>query len=355
MTSVTEKTYEMMWDCEYCGKKKLLGKTHRHCPNCGAPQNPDKRYFPPENEKVAVEDHEYVGRDVLCPACQVASSRAAQCCGNCGSPLTGGKDARVQQEQVVGPGGAPAQPGQPGAAPAQYGGAPYPAGYPAAGPAAPGAQAAAGAKAPAGSKAKVGILAAIVALLVFCGVGFVCVNYLWTEEGTLSVTGHTWKRAVAVERYDDVRDKSPCSSMPSGARNVQRTKGEPVCTTRKIDQGDGTFKERRECKDAVEQCEYTVLKWAVARSETATGNSVDDQPRWPEVRLGPTGNCVGCEREGSRTETYTVLLVNTKSKKEDRCELSDQTKWASFKKGASYKGQVSVMLGGVRCDSLKAK
>ena len=93
MNMSEEKTYEMMWDCEYCNTPKLLGKTHRFCPNCGAPQNPEKRYFPPENEKVAVEDHQFVGADLHCPACSFANSRTANNCGNCGSPLAGGKDA----------------------------------------------------------------------------------------------------------------------------------------------------------------------------------------------------------------------------------------------------------------------
>ena len=72
----TEKTYEMMWDCEYCGSDKLLGVTHRYCPECGAAQNPDKRYFPPDDQKVAVQDHKYVGADLKCPACEEAMSAA---------------------------------------------------------------------------------------------------------------------------------------------------------------------------------------------------------------------------------------------------------------------------------------
>jgi len=35
VTTESEKTYEMLWDCRYCGTKKLLGKTHRHCLECG--------------------------------------------------------------------------------------------------------------------------------------------------------------------------------------------------------------------------------------------------------------------------------------------------------------------------------
>jgi len=55
----------MLWDCEFCGTKKLLGKTHRFCPNCGAQQDPKARYFPSDEEKVAVKDHVYVGVDKI--------------------------------------------------------------------------------------------------------------------------------------------------------------------------------------------------------------------------------------------------------------------------------------------------
>jgi hypothetical protein len=30
-----DPTYEMFWDCGFCGTTRLLGKTHRHCPGCG--------------------------------------------------------------------------------------------------------------------------------------------------------------------------------------------------------------------------------------------------------------------------------------------------------------------------------
>ncbi len=61
----TEPVYEMLWDCRHCGSKKLLGLTHRHRPQCGAPQNPSERYFPSEDEKVAVQNHVYYGADRL--------------------------------------------------------------------------------------------------------------------------------------------------------------------------------------------------------------------------------------------------------------------------------------------------
>ena len=61
----TEKRYEMLWDCPRCETPKLLGLSHRNGPTCGAPQDPTKRYFPKDEDKVAVEDHPFVhGRAV---------------------------------------------------------------------------------------------------------------------------------------------------------------------------------------------------------------------------------------------------------------------------------------------------
>jgi hypothetical protein len=39
VTTESGKTYEMLWDCRYCGTKKLLGKTHRQGPECGGEQH----------------------------------------------------------------------------------------------------------------------------------------------------------------------------------------------------------------------------------------------------------------------------------------------------------------------------
>lgn len=88
-----DPVYEMLWDCKFCGQKKLLGLTHRFCAGCGAPQDPAARYFPPDDEKVAVLDHPFVGADLACPACKQPMSRAAKCCTHCGSPIDRGPAA----------------------------------------------------------------------------------------------------------------------------------------------------------------------------------------------------------------------------------------------------------------------
>ena len=97
MGDTTEKTYEMLWDCEFCGTEKLLGKTHRHCPECGAVQNPKTRYFPSEDEKVAVEDHQFVGADRHCGACDAPNSVMAKHCTECGAPMDGTREVEVNE------------------------------------------------------------------------------------------------------------------------------------------------------------------------------------------------------------------------------------------------------------------
>src|SRR4051812_38974182 len=88
----------MLWDCSSCGTKKLLGKTHRRCPNCGAPQDPSKRYFPAPGEEVAADGHVFVGADWVCAACTTPNSKAAQFCGNCGNPREGNAAAKLVGE-----------------------------------------------------------------------------------------------------------------------------------------------------------------------------------------------------------------------------------------------------------------
>src|SRR4051812_37296966 len=95
-----DDVYEMLWDCQYCGTKKLLAKTQRFCPSCGGAQVAKWRYFPADEEKIAVKDHIYVGVDRMCPACGVANARIAKHCISCGSPLDEAKDAEQRHQQA---------------------------------------------------------------------------------------------------------------------------------------------------------------------------------------------------------------------------------------------------------------
>jgi len=314
----TEKTYEMQWDCEYCGAKKLLGLSQRFCPTCGGPQNPAKRYFPADTDKVAVEDHPFVGADLTCPACRHAMSRACNNCSNCGSPVGEGKQVVTHGEQQQGQGGQ----------------------WQAVGAAAP--------QAPA-SKSRAGLVLGIVVVAIL---GLLVARATMKKDAIVTVAGHAWSREIVIERFEEAEEKSACSTMPADARNVVRSKAEPVCTTKRRDNGDGTFKEKKECTEPKEQCTYKVDKWVNASSAKESGD-LASEPKWPVLNLR-LGSCRGCERTGAKTERYSVDFEDARNRSH-RCEFPDPSKWKSFSKGAKFTAKIRVVGGDLDCDSLKSK
>ncbi|HBL19160.1 MAG TPA: hypothetical protein DD417_20985 [Elusimicrobia bacterium] len=319
------KRYEMLWDCEYCGVKKLLGLTHRHCPSCGAPQNAEKRYFPPEDEKIAVEDHPFVGADRKCPHCASPSAAAAKCCGQCGAPLDGA--APVKTVSAV-----PA----PAAAPV----------------------------ASVGRKRHPGLWAAAAVAAVALVGGLVAT--FWTKSAVLTVSGQDWKREIRVEKSAILDKDSWCDAMPGGAFEVSRSRKErsrnrvpdgESCSTRKKDLGDGSYSEEEVCTTKYREepvydqwCRYRVRGWVQTRTETSRGLGRSPEPFWPEPSLR-TGDCLGCEREGSREEAYGAAF--TGSDQALRCEFKEAAKWTPFTPGSRWKADIRVATGGIVCDSLQ--
>src|SRR5512145_489644 len=96
--------YEMLWDCRFCGTKQLLGVTHRHCPNCGAAQDPAWRYFPAEKDMVPIEKMPYVGVDKICLACKQPNSSNSTYCSECGADLATGQVVQTQGSRELGMG-----------------------------------------------------------------------------------------------------------------------------------------------------------------------------------------------------------------------------------------------------------
>jgi hypothetical protein len=343
---MTERTYEMLWDCHYCGTRKLLGLTHRHCPECGAAQDPTWRYFPADTDKVAVEDHVYHGADVLCPACQAPSGAAAKCCGNCGSPLQGGAESRRRADQLAGPG----------------------AGF--AGETEADAKREIAGRGTPPKKSKKGLVVGIVLGVVALIAAVIAVLLLWKQEVGLQATGHTWKREVRIEAFQTLSQEAWCDQMPGDAFQVTRSRevrshnqipdGEE-CSTRRQDRGDGTFTETQECKTRYrsepvydDKCRFQVNRWAYLRSAFAEGKSLAEQPVWPAIQLKQTSggaDTLGNEREGPRIETYTVWFVDAE-RKQHSCEMP-QANWAATPAGSAWNGEVGVLTGVLDCATLK--
>ncbi|MCA9494662.1 MAG: hypothetical protein KC621_32260 [Myxococcales bacterium] len=339
-------TYEMFWDCPSCGTKKLLGKTHRHCPACGTVQDPALRYFPPESEKVAVEDHAFVGVDWVCERCDTPNSNAASHCVNCGDGREGKeKDAKRSADVDAG-----AQKGEHEK--------PKPAEPPPPPPSAKPARAAAG-------LGCLGLPALVVVGLIVVCAGLFCL-FSRSSPTEVKVTGHEWSRQIAIEKLSTTQDSAWCDSLPKDARAVTRSRKEKgsrkvpdgqTCKTVNEDQGDGTFKTRQDCKTKYRNepifedwCTFSVDRWKEARTEKAGGKSLTPAPSWPKVKVDGCSR-VGCTREGKRTETYTVRFTDADGKAQS-CNLAE-SKWRSMAVGSRWKASKGMVTGGLSCSDLQ--
>jgi hypothetical protein len=351
-----EGTYQMLWDCRFCGTQKLLGVTHRHCPNCGAAQDPAWRYFPVEEDMVAVENHPYVGADKVCPACGQPNSAASTYCTECGADLATGKVAETQRVRDIGTGRAETDTRRDvvkdkfDAEMARVD--------------------AASANRPVflGLRKKEWLIIGLVALVALCIVGAVFV-LSYRKETTGKVEALTWQRSVDIESFQprsgsDWQDEMPgdaygksCSQRQRGSRQVPAGSHEEC---KDVDQGDGSF--RRECRTVQDYrsepvydqwCTYTVDRWGYARSEKASGDGKQPPPQWPDFTLSGSSGRYGEEREGTRHGTYTVVIRDKDGKKRE-CDFDNQATWTQYDVGTPV--TLKLYLGGSPdCDTLKVK
>jgi hypothetical protein len=327
----------MLWDCAYCGTRKLLGKTHRFCPGCGAPQDPGRRYFPGDADKVAVEDHIYVGADRHCPACDSPMAATAQHCTQCGSPMAGAVEVRRVGETASAPEAAPQAVAAPQAAPVA---APL-----------------FGSEQAPPRRRRWGLIGGLLA----AGTAAVVSVLLWTRPVTATVTGHEWERTIAIESFGPRSTSDWCSAMPGDAYRVSRSRREREtrqvadgedCSTVRVDLGDGTFREEQQCQTRYRSepvyddwCEYTVDRWSASREVKAAGR--DLSPSWPPTGIVRTGQCHGCEREGSRKEKYRVMLRPDRGRP-DACDLARDA-WEKMSPGSRWKVKQGILLGFLTC------
>jgi hypothetical protein len=307
----SEGFYEMLWDCDHCGQQGLLGKSQRHCPECGAPQNPDKRYFPSPEQQKRVEGHSYEGADRHCPACNAPMSAKGTNCTKCGSPLDGSQEVRG----VV--------------------------------------------SAPAPVKKRRRIWPYVVAALLLLGFA-IWYFFIRTRDAEVTVTAHRWERVVTVEQFGDYtesawRDQLPAdASFPSCHRKQRSTRkvqtGEE-CHTEKVDKKDGTFEQVRRCRPTYrdepvdgEWCTFQVRRWKQVDAVRAAGSGL--QPAWPaQLPAADVPATLGAKRAAGRKETLILQLGA------DSCEVSDAT-WKKYSDGQKVKVEVRARSGKVVCGSL---
>ncbi|MBC8099686.1 MAG: zinc ribbon domain-containing protein [Armatimonadetes bacterium] len=347
------KTYEMLWDCKACSTKKLLGKTHQFCPNCGSPQDPEWRYFPSDAEKVLAKDHVYVGADVICPACGSLNAGNVEFCRRCGAPQTDAAKARqmltraagltdaLETEDLITRLDADSA--------ARTRGQPLPSTLTP--------------DTPTGG-IKPWHLALIGVVILLIGGGLF--TAFATREDTATVTGFRWERSIDIEQMSAVPGNSSCETTPLDAYAIDRryeqvgskqvADGE-TCSRRQIDQGDGTFREQTSCQTKYRSepvmgyvCYYTVNRWVYARKVDVQGDK-QAEPVWPQLNI-TRANCalLGCQREGTRRENYVLLL--RRADKPFECAIARDV-WDGTRLESRWRLQVGQVLNDERCDTLK--
>lgn len=318
----------MLWDCSSCGTTGLLGRSNRFCPHCGAPQDQTKRYFPPEGTDIRVTGgYVYEGVDKMCPSCTTPNGGAADFCKSCGTPLSDVARSVREKSGVVGIGAVAAIVVEPAKSP---------------------------------SKLK-WIIAAAMLLIV----AFVVVSMLWKRDVQVRVAGHTWRRDIGIEQLSAQPGSAWCDSVPGDAYGVSRSRevrsqrkipdGE-TCTTTRESRGDGSYVNKQECTPKYreepiydDKCRFVVNRWHQQRAVSSTGAGTTPAPSWPRLPSLRTGNCLGCEREGARTATYTLSL---QSAKETLSCSYDEARWAAIVDSTVLPIKVRMVTGGADCDSL---
>jgi len=296
-----------------------LAKSQRHCPECGAKQDADKRYFPPEGQEIKVEGHKYEGADRYCPNCKNPQSALGKNCQNCGAPM----DGSAQVKGVATPAPPPKKK----------------------------------------SKRWLFILIAVVVGIVGIVAGVKYCNR--TKEADAKITAHRWQREVPIEEYDDVRHSEWRERVPVGARSVMCTRTQrstkkvpdgEECRDEKHDKKDGTFEIVKKCKTKYrsepvmdDKCTYTVTEWHQVDNKTAsgTGTSFSDPPGLPPAAVAPVPRV---PRAGHARDTRYLDLDIPKVGAQS-CSVSDSV-WAKYKDGQAVKIQIKVRNDEVDCDSL---
>jgi hypothetical protein len=357
-----EGVYEMLWDCRYCGTQKLLGKTHRFCPNCGSPQDPSWRYYPSDDEKVAVQDHYYYGADVICPACSTANSAHNEFCGNCGSPLSEGAKVQAQRSRSSTAGGAFGTEDLAARQDAQR--AAFNAGQIARQDMALPVSA---------EFAQVSVIdwlkrhpivpAILVALVLLAGAAIYALTL--TRESTAQVIDHRWEREIRIEQLTMASGSSSCNAVPGGAYNIDRryeqvgsdrVRGEDRCYNRQVDQGDGTFRSERVCEPTYYEepvygyvCYYNYNTWQYERSAQSAGGLMQELA-WPQLSLR-AGSGLGAEREAGREERFFLDFAE-EGQDDFSCPVNSDL-FYNTALGDLFTIERGVVGGGVRCGTLQ--
>jgi hypothetical protein len=313
--------YEMLWDCGHCDARGLLAKSQRHCANCGAPQNPDKRYFPQQGQEQRIDGHTYEGADRTCPACGTPQSARAHNCTHCGSLLDGAAEVRGVAD-----------------APAQAAPRPRPRG-----------------------RRRIWRYILLGAAVLGFAIWFRCIR---SHAAQVEVTAHTWKRSVTIEQFAERTEEAWRNEVPIEAsfpvcherqRSTRQVEDGEDCRIERRDKKDGTFEQVKKCKPKYRSepvmdswCRFTARRWRPVDEARASGNGLSPAPAWP-ANLPPADApaALGARRQARRSESLTLEFAGRGS-----CDVGDPV-WRKYGDGQKLQIEVRASSGDVVCSSLQ--
>jgi hypothetical protein len=304
---------------------------------------------------IALENHQYVGADKICPACSQPNSAAAIYCAECGADLVTGKIAPTQAARELGTSSADSDTRHDVVqdqfvADMQRIGA-----VPAANP-------------PflLGMSKKVTLIAGTTLVIAIAVIFAAIWAFTYRKNVSAEITSMRWEHVIEIEDYQARHGEGWDETVPGGAynehcsdreRGTRRVEDGSHQECRDVDQGDGSM--RRDCHQVTDYrdepvydrwCTYTFDSWAHARDVTASGGE-NDPMSWPTFTLANPGGRYGDEREGSHHENYRVEFTDHDGKKRS-CEFDSVNEWNLFDVGMKVKVKVGIT-GRPDCDTLE--
>ena len=316
MTSKTIGYVELEWTCPNCGSKNPGQK--KTCGSCGNPQ-PENVQFEAGSDRGLIADAQKAAEaakapDIHCPYCHTRNTADARVCVQCGGDLIEGIRRESGRVISAGPSDAGAPVKCPGCGTLNPPGSNTcsSCGIPLSGPLPP-LQKPGNTQASKSSSFRPWMMLPIGAILMLV---CVIIGFLLFHTATVSgiVQNTQWQRAIAIQEQrqvtkQDWRDQVPGGATVLSCQQQYRSRqdnpapgAKEVCSTKMIDQGNGAARVEQTCYYEVyaDYCKYQALEWQTVNQAQAQGT--DLKPYWPQF------NPVNGQREGDRTETYTVFF-----------------------------------------------
>ena len=195
------------------------------------------------------------------------------------------------------------------------------------------------------------LFAGIAVLAVLLCIGLVGILFLANRTSLTPATVRDlyWERSIQVlellpAEHEDWKDRVPAGAQLGACTDkVRETRSEPepgsveVCgTPYTVDQGDGTGKVVQDCSYQIyaSWCSYTTDEWQVAESAVLHGENLS--PTWPVLSLQED------QREGERSESYTVIFITDEGGKIYNYRTSDSGEYLNFTPGSRWDLQINT-------------